>query len=148
MDGFSHNELYQTQSSFANIANRGIFDRNPLSCLYFSDKNVNDLHEAIRYSVWKETDKKIDRQSENHLFAIMNSIFKQFGRHGQPDIRTEVRRLNGLVLDFAVPDILKEMKNNERYMREVGRSPIPMARSQNVSIKGTKVLNMGAAYDT
>ena len=131
-------------TQFTSIANHGTFSNNPLASLFFSDTNVNALHEAIRFSVWKKTEKVIGRQADNELFAIMNSMFKQFGRHGV-DVLGETKRLNGLVLDYAIPDILKEMKMDEKYLNEVGRNPVPLARSTNVNSKGTKLIDVTSA---
>ena len=143
-----HIEIYpmsaQTNknSDFNEEAIKGIHTNNPLSQVYFSQNNINALQEAIRYQVYTKSCKKhvIGRQSDTELKIIMRAIYLDNARHRDYDILPEVRRLNQLVLDFAVPRILQEINMYIVYKNDIDKLPDPMPRGQFSSAKGTKVL--------
>lgn len=117
---------------------------NPVSSLFFSKHNVDVLQDGIRYSVYKRTNDKtvISRQSDIELRVIMRSVYLQYARHLPYRVVDQVKELNTKVLDFAVPRILVELDTYLNYAVDVTQLPVPMRRSENVSIKGEKVLDM------
>jgi hypothetical protein len=121
-----------------------IVSENEVSSLFFSDHNVNTLHEGIRYSVYKGTNNHavIDRQSDNELRVIMRSIYLQYARHLPYRVVDQVKELNTRVLDFAVPRILVELNQYANYTHHASTLPIPLEHSKNVSNKGQRVLYM------
>ena len=71
---------------------------NPVSEVFFSDMNISALHDAIRYRVWIETDKKhvIGQQSRDQLLFVMRSIYLTESRHISGDreaILVQIREL-------------------------------------------------------
>lgn len=120
---------------------RHIRDPTDVSELFFSELNVTTLHEAIRYLVYKFSECKhvIRRQSDDELQIIMRSIYLEHGKNMPLRVVEQVRDLNALVLDFAVPRILNEINMWETYQSQALRNPIPqLDRPTNVSVYGTK----------
>lgn len=135
---------FQEDKTFETDAVRGVIQKTPLSDLFFSADNIDLLQDSIRYLVFEKSCKKhvIDRQSDEQLKIIMRSIFLQNAKHQQFSIPDQVRELNTLVLGFCVPQILNEIDAYIEYRGEITRNPDPIARSENVNVKGTKTLEI------
>lgn len=130
--------------NFASEAIKNIHAKNDLALIFFSTKNVDVLQQAIQSLVYEKSCKKhsIGRQSDNELRIIMRSIYLDKGVHvvNKNEILHEVRRLNGLVLEFCVPRILQEIKLYMQYKSDVDSLPVPLDRGEFSSSKGTKTL--------
>lgn len=135
-------KTHNKQADFNEEAIKGIHTNNPVSSIFFSRTNIDALQEAIRYQVYVKSCKKhvIGKQSETELKIIMRAIYLQHAQHRHYDVLPEIRRLNQLVLDFAVPRILQEINMYMTYKRDIDRLPVPMDRGEFQSSKGSKVL--------
>lgn len=128
--------------TFAQEALFGQLASTPLSKLFFSEENINALQEGIRYRVYKETDGQyiIGRQSDQELKVVMRSIYYQNALHQDSNIVGQVRALNAKVLEWAVPEVLSNLKQYEVYRRDASTLPMPLDRSPIISSKGSKSL--------
>lgn len=110
--------------------------------LYFSKKNFQALQNGIRYMVYKKSNGRhiIGEQSNNELAVIMQTMYLRHGQDQMYNILEQVRALNAKVLEYAVPEILKELDMYEKYLKDQSSLPVPLDRSPNVSSKGEKVL--------
>lgn len=140
---------YQQRSiqneSYKSEAVAGLLERTPVSDIYFSAENIDALQHGIRYRVWKETNEQyvIGRQSDTELKIVMRAIFLQYGQLRQDvDCLTQVRNLNAIVLDWAVPEVLSNLKQYEAYRRDLSSLPVPLERAQLSTTKGTKTLEI------
>ena len=107
---------------------KGIIEETPLSQIFFSEMNMNVLQKAIRFNVNKKTNEIIDYQSTNELFTIMRSIFLQEGDAGvySKDIAKHIRKLNGLVIEFAVHQISNQVSQHKEYLTKISTLPVPL----------------------
>lgn len=130
------NDLY-CESLRANI------DENCVSKLFFSKLNVDLLQKFIQEEVYKLSNGnyKIGRQSDIQLGIIMRSIYLQSGPYSNCD-KKEVRKLNNLVLQDAVPKIHSAIKQYIVYKKDVSTLPKPMELPEYVSGSGTKSSEM------
>jgi len=131
-------------ATFSQEAVRGVLHQNPLSDIYFSQTNINALQDAIRYQVYQRSNGKhtIGRQSDTELQVIMRSIYLQYSKNQPYDVVGQVKVLNKMVLDYAVPIILREIGQYSQYRKDASTLPVPLERSQNVSNAGQKFLYM------
>lgn len=137
--------LYKEQRPAKNASEeavRSIHQENKISTLFFSRQNIDYLQEAIRYLVYTKSCNKhiIDKQSEPDLLIIMRAIYLQYAKHLPYKINDQIKQLNTHVLNFAVPQILQEIKQYLYYRKDISALPIPMDRGEFISAKGTKVL--------
>ena len=111
---------------------------------FFSVSNVEGLHQAMRYEVYRASRGKhvIDRQSNTELLLVMRATYLMNGTNTDKGVREEVAKLNAMVLEYAVPKILQEIEMYLDYKRNAGTMPIPMPRSQIATMKGTRTLEM------
>lgn len=121
-------------------------EANATSLLFMSADNVEALQQALRYQVYVRSlgVHVIDRQSEPELMTVMRSVYLQNGMNttapdGGPDLR-EVVRLNAIVIDYCVPEILSSLEMYLRYRRDVSELPVPMSHGAFVSSKGERSL--------
>lgn len=119
-----------------------LIDTNAVSDIFFSQKNVDILHEAIRYLVFKYSSCRhvISKQSDEELQVIMKSTYLEHAKNLPFNVLSQVRELNALVLDFCVPRILREINMYMKFKSELLRNPVPNTRPEYISSKGTKTL--------
>lgn len=139
---------YQKQkidnSAFYAEAVQGNFTPNELSNLFFSCNNIDVLQDGLRYKIYKESGNKyiIGRQSDQDLKIIMRSIYLQYGKNLNKNIIEQVKELNAKVLEWAVPEVLSNVKQYDKYRYEVSTLPVPLERAPLETKKGTKVLEI------
>jgi hypothetical protein len=132
------------RDNFNTEAIKGIHTNNELANIFFSQNNIDALQDAIRYLVNQKSCGKfvIDRQSDAELKLIMRAFYLQEGRHRQYSVLDEVKSLNTLVLNYAVPRIMQEVGMYMYYKKDINKNPEPMARGEFISAKGGKQLTM------
>jgi hypothetical protein len=123
---------------------RYIHSGSEVANLFFSQKNIDILQDGIRFSVYSKTNNQyvIDKQSDTELKVVMRSIYLQYSKNLPDDLVSQVKSLNSKVLDYVVPRILSELLQHLQYVRDISSLPVPMERSQNMSAKGTRVLEI------
>lgn len=115
----------------------------PVMCLFFSDNNMNVIHEASIDIIKRSTGVTISRQSERDLLGIMQFVFSVYANTTcMPSVVDEVRRLNKLVLDESVPIIKSGMLMYLQYIKDASTLPVPIDRS--VSTTEDKSLGFGS----
>ena len=139
----------------------------PVSSLFFSKMNIDALQKGICNKVFNLSDGKynIGNQSESELKIIMRSFYFESLTKGFPNVMREikklndqalnipvnhsyesvleqVRNLNKSVLDWAVPQILTNIQQFDKYKEDVSKLPQPMDRPKFSSMSGTKSLEL------
>ncbi|ARR75011.1 hypothetical protein SAGO17_0093 [Mimivirus AB-566-O17] len=140
-------------ASNTNEVMRNIHIENPLRYLYISERNVNDLQDLIRFTVFKQMGQVIDKQSRQELLIVMRAMYLQYGRHTNSlelaksredkdrildDTVSETRRLNELVINETVPRIASQLQQYIDYLRDASTQPVLIDHQVNDSIKGQK----------
>lgn len=118
--------------------------QNQVNDLFFSDVNVEALHHGIQVLVYKRSNKKIrvGRQSDNELSVVMRSIYLQYSVNLQARVVDQVKKLNEKVLDYCVQNVLSNAHQYVTYLDDSSRLPDPLARAQNMSRAGSKLIIM------
>ena len=128
----------------------GIYERNLLSNIYFSKKNTLIIQNKIRTIIKKKYNYKISPQSDKELLIIMRSIYMENSTNyykTHKDLKNEVNRLNKLIIDYCVNNIINNIKEYVSYLNKID-NPMsiiqiePIDRSLNVSNKGEKTLEL------
>tara|TARA_B100001564_G_C20668855_1_gene685110 strand:- start:45 stop:500 length:456 start_codon:yes stop_codon:yes gene_type:complete len=136
--------------SVGDIYVSGIYERNLLSDIYFSKKNTDLIQLKIINTIQKKHNYKISKQSHSELLIIMRSIYMDNSTNyykTKDDLKKEITRLNKLIIDYCVNNIVNNMKEYELYLEKIDNpSNIiqinPIDRSENVSSKGEKTLEL------
>ena len=137
--------LQNSNIYFNEYALKGIIEDTPTSHIFFSKSNMNLIQKTIRYKVFELSKQIIDYQSYNALFIIMRSIFLQNGDSGVTSlsIPDQIRVLNNMVVTYSVEEqIIPNLQQYGGYLQKIDTLPVPLERSQNDSIKGTKTYDI------
>lgn len=137
---FEENGLKPT--TFRKQATAGIIECNLLNQVFLSQENIDLLQDKIRYSVWRASDKKfvIDRQDQIELELIMRSIYLQYSKNLQYNIKEQVEELNDIVLQETIPKILSQVQAHVYYLFDASTQPVPLSHPQSMSSSGRKQL--------
>lgn len=148
LDVVNNNFNFVQQNNKTNEDNTNMTSRNisntELSNLFFSQMNIDALQKGLKNLVYERTNRKtiIGNQNETELKIIMRSIFLQYGKNQKSNIIEQIRELNKMVLDWAVPEIISNLKQHEVYKKDISTLPMPLERAQLTTQKGTRVLEI------
>ena len=136
-------DYYRVENNnLKDVGIKGNFEKNCVNDLFFSQQNIDALQIGLKNMVANKTNGKhiIHPQSETELSIIMRSMYLQYGLNLETNIVEQVKDLNKKVLDFAVPRILVDLEQYEKYLKDASKVHVPMERSVNLSNKGNKIL--------
>ncbi|AUF82645.1 hypothetical protein TetV_563 [Tetraselmis virus 1] len=128
-------------------------EKTPVSAVFFHPRNIQCLHNSIRYRVYKKTGKVIDRQGDQQLYVLMSSVYQdsqdptlESGLSGSVD--DIIRKLNERVLYKAVNEILNAMQYYQFYMNDISTPvPTPLPRSEFADQRtGLKTLELPIGF--
>ena len=123
-------------------------EKNITNKLFFSYENKLNLQNMIRYSVHKHSKYIIGKQSDTELLIVMRSIYFQYSSNPiitdveaqKKEIHKEINRLNNIVINQIVPDVISETQQYIDYLRDIDKPAIGPEMPSNPSVTGTKTL--------
>ena len=117
------------KSSAYTDAMTGNWHSTKLSSTFFSEVNINVLQDAIQQGVYNKSNGSfvIGKQSNDELKTIMRSIFLQYSQNLPQEIIDQVKTLNGLVLEYAIPQVYGEAQSYMQYKKDVSTLVVPMS---------------------
>ena len=115
-----------------------------LSNIYFSEKNIKNVHNAIRQGVYEQSNGRLQvgPQDKDALKIVMRSIFLQHSRNQPNDIKGQLKALNKLVFDWCIPQVTGEAEAYIKYRNDVSHLSTPIQRPAYMSSAGSNTLNM------
>lgn len=130
--------------NYAYEATKGVHEADDLAKGYFSQENVERLHERIRFGVYRMSGGKhvIDKQSEEELIVIMRYFYLECGSFKKFMIQEEIEKLNKQVIAYCVPNIMNEIQSYMKYLDDSGKNNAPLEHAHNTNIKGSKSIEM------
>tara|TARA_B110000483_G_scaffold68665_2_gene85774 strand:+ start:7230 stop:7733 length:504 start_codon:yes stop_codon:yes gene_type:complete len=102
---------------------------NTLYDLFFSEKNIQTLQQHITQGVSQLSNNKynVNNQSISELKIIMNSIYVEHSRNIYDNKDNIIVKLNTLVLQYSIPQIITEIESNIKYRRDINNLAVPMS---------------------
>ena len=123
----------------------GIFEETRLSKVYFSSENIQIIQNGLRAGVYNMSEKKyvVAPQNIDTLKIIMRSNYLQFADHGNEDIKSEVTKLNKLVLDYAIPNVFNEVEGYIKYCQDQSTlvTPLDLPQQPDSDFKTLEIKN-------
>tara|TARA_Y100000389_G_scaffold204928_1_gene260916 strand:- start:10243 stop:10638 length:396 start_codon:yes stop_codon:yes gene_type:complete len=121
---------------------QGIQESSPLSRAFFSECNIQQMNDLIRYNIWVMSDKKykIGNQDVSQLKMIMRSVYLQEALNQPTNIQDQVNDLNKSILEYILPRLMSEIKQYVEYNKEINSERTIMPHSINLSMKGSRSL--------
>lgn len=108
----------------------GTWEHNLLEQVFFSAENIQIIQNGMKANVYKLSNNRyiLPNQSIQNLKIIMRSMYLQYAEHLVDNIKSQVERLNKLVLDYTVPSLYNEAVSYEKYCRDASTLVTPLAR--------------------
>jgi hypothetical protein len=109
-------------------ATKGVWCENNLSKAFFSKENMQIIQNGIKAGVYRKSNEQfvISNQNTDTLHIIMRSIFLQHATNTTSNITDQIRQLNTLVVEDAVPRIYSSLIAHNKYLRDVNTLPQPL----------------------
>jgi hypothetical protein len=110
--------------------------------LFFNPKNINLIQREIIAEVFRRTNGEfiIEKQNENDIIKIMKYVISQCILQNDCSIHKQIQKLDKLVINEAVSEIIPKIKDYEGYLERVYGPMQIMDHPLNTSIKGQKTL--------
>ena len=146
-------DLYQSNinenSVSFNNSLKSIQSNTILSDTFFSRKNINYIQTQIIKQVFIKSNGqyRIERQSELQLQIIMRSIYLQYAKHLNCEIKKQIHDLNTKVLEECIDKIITEIKQYLGYKTVATTLPDPLDLPKNLSGKGNKLLSNNIGFN-
>ena len=120
---------------------KGVED-NILNSTFFSKKNITIIQNSIRHGIYTNSNGKyvISDQSKTQLEIIMRSIYLQYSKNLDYNIKEQIVELNKMVVQFCIPKITSNIKQYLNYRDTISQAPQYMEHPKNVSNSGSKTL--------
>ena len=143
-DGFTKNDESYYCGGNSSLAIRGQqMNNSPVSELYFSGENMRRIQSQLKREVAylsKGKYKLVVDQDEADLLIMMRQVFFDHVQNLPYNIVRQVKRLNKHTVDYLIPDIMTNIKQNVAYLKEIANPINPIALPMNVSNAGRRSL--------
>lgn len=111
----------------------------PLNTLFFSEFNQKLLQQAIRQQFYNKYNLKIDYQKKDDLIALMRVMFIGNSANPYGDVCTQVKFINGKVIDHAVLQMSTSVSQFYGYVKDINTPIKPNPLPVNTGTYGTKI---------
>ena len=114
-------QMYERVSYSENTEELSKTDSTPLSMAFFSNQNIQIIHNGIRAGVYEKTNHKyiIDTQDIDQLKFVMRSVFTQNALHQPTNIPQQIESLNKIVLNYCIHQICVELTSYLKYIHDI-----------------------------
>lgn len=125
---------------YKNEALKSILQASPIYNIFFSENNINLLQKLLIYQVWIQSNKRyiIAKQSYNELKIIMRSIFLQYSKNQNINLKYQLKKLNEKVLNYSIKNVLTNIEQYLGFKNHISNLPKPIKRPIYTSSQGTK----------
>lgn len=131
--------------NFQKTAIEGVTERNIISDLFLSEKNINLIQLKIINFIREKYNYTISKQSKNELLIIMRSIYLNNCTNNfsnKNEIKKELNKLNNLVINYSTNNIIKNIKSYELYLDKINNDLNPIDLPKPTTVKGDKILEL------
>lgn len=111
-------------------------ESNPVTTLFFSKKNYKVLQKLIKKQVYIQSMGKFlleTDQDERDLITAMRAVYLNESINLLSDHEDQVNVLNNFVIQYIVPDMITQIKQEQIYLKEINEpiKPIPLPINVN-----------------
>ena len=109
---------------------------------FFNSNNVDVIQNMLKSQIQSKTGFVIDRQDDDALLIIMRACYIENDVDSSLSPDDFVKGLNDMVVRIALPQIASGIKGYLAYLKDASSLPTPIPRAQNMSVKGTRTLEL------
>lgn len=144
LSGYDNNNNNYYSGGNSSLAIGGLqMENSPVSEMYFSRENMKRIQKKIKKEILAQSDGKFrleQDQDEMDLLIAMRAVFLENTKNLPGNIVSQVKELNELTIDYIVPDMMTNIRQQIGYMKDITTHPTPMDRPLNVNRAGRKTL--------
>lgn len=120
-------------------------NEDPLTQLFFSPENMKRINKMIKREISIRTNGKyrldVDQNNSDLLIVMRAVFFDMYGARFLPfKIIRQVKELNVQVVNYVLPDMISQMKQEYGYLKEINQPLQTIMRPLNVNNKGRLTL--------
>ena len=106
-----------------------LWNDTPLSNLFFSKENIDNIQNGLRAGVFKRSNGQytIGIQDCDVLKIVMRSTFLQYSANQKTNIKEQVYQLNQMVLNYCIQQVYSEAQGYIRYIYDASTLVVPIA---------------------
>lgn len=138
------NDMLEKSERTTNIHNSEV------ESMFFSKNNITRIQRLIKKRFFEKTDGeyKLDvDQDELKLHMVMTRVYSDQSRDLPTHIKTQVKELNELLVEYILPDMINEVIQYHGYIKDINEPIQPMMRPMHVSSAGTKSYGIASVYN-
>uniref|UniRef100_A0A6C0LLD6 Minor capsid protein P8 central region domain-containing protein n=1 Tax=viral metagenome TaxID=1070528 RepID=A0A6C0LLD6_9ZZZZ len=107
----------------------GLWNDTPLSNLFFSKENIDNIQNGLRAGVFKRSNGQytIGIQDCDVLKIVMRSTFLQYSANQTTNIKEQVDQLNQMVLNYCIQQVYSEAQGYIKYIYDASTLVVPIA---------------------
>ena len=109
---------------------------------FFSPENIKLIQSQFKKIVYEKSKHVIQNQSDNSLHIIMRSIYLQYAKHNNTNIKAQVRELNQIIYNYSIPNILSNIELYKGYKKTISNAPVPLSAPIYTSSSSEKANNI------
>ena len=116
---------------------RGNIECSALSTAYFSKENMQIIQNAIRATVYKQSNNQynIAQQDVTTLKIIMRAFYLQNSLNQHNNIPQQISHINNMVVAHCVPKILSEAQAYIKYRTDASTLVVPIDKPKHSGYK-------------
>lgn len=141
-------KMYQQSSNEENYdraryATLGLFEKNHITVVFFSNENIKRLQKKIREEIFIRTKGQYsleEDQDESELLIAMRAVYLEKCKNLPNQTVRQVKLLNKQTVDYIVPDMISNIKQYFGYLKDINQPLQPMLRPMNVNNAGRNLL--------
>ena len=97
------------------------YEKSNLSNAFFSQKNINNIQNDLKYNIYIKSDKKylIDEQPEEKIVSIMRYYYLEYSKNLNTNIENQINNINHLILTYLVNSVYSELISYLKYKEDI-----------------------------
>jgi len=118
--------------------------------IFFSKNNILRIQKLIKKRFFEKTkgEYKLDvDQDELKLNMVMMRVYSDHARDLPTHIKTQVKELNEILIEYILPDMITEVIQYQGYMKDINEPIKPMMRPMHASSAGTRTYGIASVYN-
>jgi Rad3-related DNA helicase len=113
-----------------------ILDESKLSQIFYGRENIRRIQKKIKREILVRTNGKFKLeadQDEDDLLIAMRAVYFDEAKHLPDNIIRQVKGLNEKTINYIMPDIITNIKQEYDYLRDINKPLKPIMRPTNMN---------------
>jgi hypothetical protein len=144
----------QEHSNYYDTRNKDVLkfnlEQHDLAKLFFSKTNQKRIQKKIKKQIFYNTNGAFvleEDQNDDDLLIAMRAVYFNHSEFKPNNLIHQVKELNNKVIEYILPDMITEIKQECEYLREINRPLQPIALPVNVNSTKQTLPSLSTIYE-